>query len=156
VARRLLYYALKVFRLDVAILVLVEIQESLPHTLALQTAQHLRELWVGHRMSLVLCANVQCRPLAIPVERQAILALVCFPYIIEVVEVDDAGPILVEEAEDDFVLGVRFRKQVLEDAPVLEGDAPLPVAVGDLEEDAILVSPDLVLLRNAWSVLRSS
>lgn len=40
--------AAELIRLDVSISVLVEEEESLAHTLALQSAQHLCELWVGH------------------------------------------------------------------------------------------------------------
>jgi hypothetical protein len=95
---------------------------------------------------LILGAAVEGGPLRVPVEGQAIFSFVCSPYIIEVLKLDIAGPVLVEEAEDDFVLGVRLRKQVLEDAPVGESDAPGAAAVCDQEEDAILVSLDLVLV----------
>jgi hypothetical protein len=98
-------------------------------------------------MPLVLCSDVQRGPFAIPVERQAVLPLVRRPYAVEVFKLYVAGPVLVEEAEDDLVLGIRFREEILEDAPVLQGNAPLPIAVGDLEQYAILVSLDLVLLQ---------
>lgn len=77
----------------------------------------------------------------------------CFPCRVEVVEVDVAGPLLVEEAEDDLVLGVGFREEVLEYGPVLQADLALLVAVGDLEEDAILVPLDFVLETDAPLVL---
>lgn len=67
------------------------------------------------------------------------------PCLVEVVEVDVAGPLLVEEAEDDLVLGVGFGEQVLEDRPVVDADLALLVAIGNLEENAILVPLDLVL-----------
>ena len=40
--------AAELFRLDVSVAVLVEVEEGLAHTLTLQSAQHLCELWVGH------------------------------------------------------------------------------------------------------------
>lgn len=67
------------------------------------------------------------------------------PCLVEFVKVNVAGPPLVEEAEDDLVLGVGLGEQVLEDGPVVDVDPALLVAVGDLEEDAVLVSLDLVL-----------
>lgn len=73
----------------------------------------------------------------------------CPPCVVECVEVDVAGPVLVEEAEDDLVLGVGFREKVLEDGPVLYADPALSVAVGYGEEDAILVALDFVLWRGA-------
>ena len=96
-------------------------------------------------MPVLLGANVQRGPAALPVEGQAVLGLVRLPCLVEVVEVDVAGAFLVEEAEDDLVLGVWLREQVLEDGPVVDVDLTLLVAVGDLEEDAILVPLDLVL-----------
>ena len=67
------------------------------------------------------------------------------PCLVEFIKVDVAGPPLIEEAEDDLVLGIWLREQVLEDGPVVDVDLALLVAVGDLEEDAILVPLDLVL-----------
>ena len=96
-------------------------------------------------MPVLLGANVQRGPAALPVEGQAVLGLVRLPCLVEVVEVDVAGPLLVEEAEDDLALGVGFGEQVLEDGPVMDADLALLVAIGDLEEDAILVPLDLVL-----------
>jgi hypothetical protein len=92
-----------------------------------------------------LGANVQSSPLALPVKGQAVLGLVGLPCLVELVKVNVAGAPLVEEAEDDLVLGVGLCQQVLEDGPVVDIDLALLVAVGDLEEDAILISLDLVL-----------
>ena len=69
----------------------------------------------------------------------------CLPCLVEFVKVDVAGAPPVEEAEDDLILGVGLCKQVLEDGPVVNADLALLVAIGDLEEDAILVPLDLVL-----------
>jgi hypothetical protein len=74
---------------------------------------------------------------------------VCLPCLVELVEVDVAGAVLVEEAKDDLVLSVRLREEVLENGPVLYADAALPVAVGDGEQDAVLVALDFVLKRGA-------
>jgi hypothetical protein len=100
-------------------------------------------------MAVLLGANVQGGPLGLPVEGQAFLCLVRLPCFVELVEVDVAGAFLVEEAEDDLVLGVWLREQVLEDTPVVNVDLTLLLAVGDLEQDAILVALDLVLRADA-------
>jgi hypothetical protein len=68
------------------------------------------------------------------------------PYLEKVVKLNVSGPLLVEKTEDDFVLGVGLREEVLEDTPILQGDAPLPFSISDLEQDSVLVSLDLVLL----------
>lgn len=143
--RSLAYYALEVFGLDEAVLVLVKVGEALADPLALQPSQQLGELGVGHGVPVLLGANVQRGPTALPIKGQAVLGLVRLPCVVEVVKVDVAGALLVEEAEDDLVLGVGFGEQVLEDGPVVHADLALLVAVGDLEEDAILEPLDLVL-----------
>jgi len=96
-------------------------------------------------MPVLLRPNVKRGPAALPVKGQAVLGLVRLPCLVEVVKVDVAGPPLIEEAENDLVLGVGLRKQVLEDGPVMDADLALLVAVGYLEEDAILETLDLVL-----------
>lgn len=141
--------ALKVGGLNVSIFVGVKMQERLSNALALQPAQHLRKLWVRHSMTVLLGANVQSGPLGLPIEGQALLCLVHLPCLVELVEVDVAGAFLVEEAEDDLVLGVWLREQVLEDTPVMDVDLSLLLAVCDLEQDAVLVALDLVLRADA-------
>lgn len=69
----------------------------------------------------------------------------CPPCLIEIIKVDISSPVLVEEAKDDFVLGIGLREEVLEDRPVCETDLALVVAIGYGEEDAILESLDFVL-----------
>ena len=54
----LAYYALEVLWLNETILVLVEMRETLTHSLALQTPQQLGELGIGHCVSVFLGANV--------------------------------------------------------------------------------------------------
>lgn len=71
------------------------------------------------------------------------------PCIVKLVEIDIAGTLLVEEAENDLVLGVRFCEQVLEDTPVVYVDPALALAVCNLEQNAILVALDFVLLADA-------
>lgn len=137
--------ALELFRLDESILVLVEVYKGLSDTLSLQPTQHLCELRIGHNVSLVLGANVQGRPVSLPVEREAIFALVRPPCLVELVEIDVARAVSVEEAEDDFILGVWLRKQVLEDSPVLEGHFALLIAVCDVEKNTVLEALDFVL-----------
>ena len=100
-------------------------------------------------MSVFLVANIQSCPLSLPVEGQAVFCLVRLPCVVELVEVDVAGALLVEEAENDLVLGIRFREQILENTPVMDVDFPLLLAVCDLEEDAILVALDFVLVTDA-------
>jgi hypothetical protein len=100
-------------------------------------------------MPVLLASNIEGRPLALPVEGQAVLGLVCLPCLVEVVEVDVSGPVLVEEAEDNLVLGIGFREEVLEDGPVVDGDLALPVAVGYGKQDAVLETLDFVLWRGA-------
>ena len=137
--------ALKLFRLDETVFVLIEMHKGLSDALSLQSTKHLRELGIGHDVPLVLGANVQRRPVSLPVEGETVFALVCLPCLVELVKVNVAGAVAVEEAEDDFVFRVWFGEQVLENGPVLERDLALLVAVGDVEQDAVLVSLDLVL-----------
>jgi hypothetical protein len=74
---------------------------------------------------------------------------VCLPCLIEFVEVDVAGALLVEETENDLVLGVGLREKVLEHGPVVNVYSALAVAVGDGKEYAVLVALDFVLWRGA-------
>jgi hypothetical protein len=100
-------------------------------------------------MAVLLGANVQSGPLGLPIEGQAFLCLVCPPCVVKFVKADVAGSLLVEEAEDDLVLGVWFREQVLEDTPVMDVDLAPLFAVCNLEQDAVLVALDLVLRADA-------
>lgn len=100
-------------------------------------------------MPVLLGSNVQCRPLAVPVEGQAVFGPVCAPCVVELIETDVTGTLLVKEAENDFVLGVWFRKQVLENTPVVDVDLALLFAVCNLKQDAVLVALDFVLMTSA-------
>jgi hypothetical protein len=149
VARSLADDALEILRLNETVLVAVEVHEALSDSLTLQPSQHLGELRVRHGMPVLLGPDVQRSPLAFPVEGQAVLRLVCLPCRVELVKVDVAGPVLIEEAEDDLVLGVGFREEVLEDGPVMDSNLALPVAVGYSKQNAVLVALDFVLWRGA-------
>lgn len=98
-------------------------------------------------MPVLLAANVERRPIAFPVEGQAVFGLVFPPCRVEVIKVDVAGSVGVEEAEDNLVLGIGFREEVLEDGPVVYADPSFAVSIGNLEQNAILIPLDLVLER---------
>ncbi len=98
--------ALKLLGLDEAIAVLVKQLECLTDPLALQAAQHLGKLHVVHVVALLLVADVQLRPLAVPIEGDARGALVELVELAEVVILDLAETVYVEQAEGDLVLGV--------------------------------------------------
>ena len=136
--RSLLDDALELFGLDVAVTVLVEVEEGLTDTLALQATKHLRELLVCHVVPLLLPANVERSPLAVPVEREAVVTFVQVVQAEEVVELDASRALDIEEPEGDLVLGVWLRKEVLEDGPIVEGDSASVTPVGDAEENGIL------------------
>jgi hypothetical protein len=93
----------------------------------------------------VLAADVEGRPFRTPVKWQTVRALVYAPILKEVVVVDVTRPISIEEAEDDLVLGVRLREEVLEDGPILNSDSALAFAIRYGEEDTIMEALDLVL-----------
>ena len=145
VAGRLLDDGGKLLGLDEAVSVGVEALEGLAHALALQAAQHLGELVVVHAVALGGAADVQLGPLAVPVEGDAVGALVELVQAAEVLILDGAEAVNVEQAEGDLVLGVGLAQQVLEVAPVGEGELALVCAVGDVEEDRVLLALDLVL-----------
>jgi len=54
---------------------------------------------------------------------------------------------MVKETEGDVVLGVGPLEKVFKVAPVLQGDSARAFAIGDLEEERVLFSFDLVLSR---------
>ena len=116
---RLLDDALEVIRADVTVVVLVEVQESLPYLLALQAAEHLCELWVCHRMPVPLAAQIQLGPVAVPIERDGRAGLIARICLLEAVEVYLARRRVGEETEGDFVLGIGLREEVVEHGPVL-------------------------------------
>ena len=96
-------------------------------------------------MSVSLAADIELRPVTIPVEGDA--GLVARVHLFEFIEVHLARRRVGEETESDFVFSIGLREDVVEVGPVLYADAVLVSAIGDLEEDAVLVALDLVL----WS-----
>lgn len=96
-------------------------------------------------MALLLATNVQLGPLAIPVEGDAVGALVQLIELPEVVIFDVAETVDVEEPEGDLVLGVGLCEDVLEVGPVRQGYPTLSGAVGDVEENRVLLALDLLL-----------
>ena len=137
--------ALKLLRLDVAVAVLVEELEGLADALSLQTAQHLRELGVVEVVALLLAANVELSPFAVPVEGDIVGAFVELVEAAEIIILDVAGAVDVEESKGDFVLGVGFGEEVLKDGPIGEVDSSGALAIGNVEEDLVLVALDFVL-----------
>jgi hypothetical protein len=103
-------------------------------------------------VALLLAANVQLRPLAVPVKGDVVGALVELVQLAEVVVLDVPGAVDVEEAEGDLVLGVGFQEEVLKDAPVGDAQSSMALVVGDAEEDRVLLSLDFVLRQKFLSV----
>ncbi|KAI7197655.1 hypothetical protein KC363_g111 [Hortaea werneckii] len=91
------------------------VKECLPHALALQPAQHLRKL--------------RRRPVAVPIKGNRIAGLVARIDFFEGVEVHLTGRRVGEEAEGDFIFGVGFCEEIVEDTPVRESDAALVSAI---------------------------
>ena len=139
--------SLEVFGLDVAVAVLIKVLKRLPYPLPLKTAQHLRKLRVGHVVAVFLAADVERGPFAIPVKGNRFPAFVLVVELLEVLVLDDARAILIKETECNFVLGVGLGEEVFESAPVVDVDSAFPLAVGDAEEDCVLLTFDLVLWR---------
>jgi len=131
--------------LYVAVAVLVKVLEGLTDTLSLEPAQHLGELRVVHLVPLVATTGVQRGPLGVPIERQSILGLVEVIELFELGKLDGTGAAGVEEAEGYLVLGIGLGKEVLEVGPVSQADAAGLAAVGNTEEEAILLPLDFVL-----------
>lgn len=101
-------------------------------------------------MPLLPATNVKLCPFSTPRKWQAILASILLENLLKVFEFDAAFAPDVEQTERDLVLGVGFSQQVLKVAPICDCDPACFPAVGDLEENGILLSFDLVL-RVEWS-----
>ena len=142
---RLKNNTLEILGLNKSIAVFIEVMESLSYPLSLQASQHLRELRVREIMSSLLAPTIQRRPLAVPVKGYTIRTLIQLIQLLQILVLDEASIIHVEEPERNLVLGIRFRKEVLEGAPVQEVDLARLPPVGDSEEDAVLFALDLVL-----------
>lgn len=100
---------------------------------------------VGQGVAPCLVSNVQLGPLAVPVKGDAVRALVQLAQAAEVLVLDTAGAVDVEQAEGNLVLGIRLGQQVVEGSPVGEADLAGGFAIGDTEEKAILLTLDLAL-----------
>lgn len=86
-------------------------------------------------MALLLAANVQLRPLAVPVKGDVVGALVELVESAEVVVLDVAGAVNIKEAECDFVFGIGLHEEVLKDAPVRQTQTSTVLVVCDAEEN---------------------
>lgn len=153
--------SLKVLRLNVAVAILVEEQKSLPDSLALKTTEHLRKFMIRKVVASGLVANVKLCPLAVPVKGNAVRAFVHLVEAAEVVICNRACSVDIEKSESDLILGIGFEKQVVESSPVGDTDAARALAIGDMEEKAILFTLDLALrkkvalVHDRWSLLMS-
>lgn len=96
-------------------------------------------------MSLFLCADVQRGPLGVPIERKTVLAPVGIIYLLEGFKLDESGPLFIEKAKGNLILGIGFRKEVIEEGPVVQRDATSSTAVCDLKEKSILLALDFML-----------
>jgi hypothetical protein len=84
-------------------------------------------------MPLGLASDVQSDPFGVPVERDAIRSLVQLVQLPEVLELDSAEALDVEQSEGDLIFSVGLRKDVLEVRPVAQTYVTFVRAVGDAE-----------------------
>lgn len=82
-------------------------------------------------MPALLSTNVESGPLAVPVERYAVIALVEVVKFLEVVVPNCSSAIFVKEPESDLVLCVWFCKKVFKVSPVVKGEFPSFSSVSD-------------------------
>jgi len=68
--------------------------------------------------------DVERGPLAIPVKRYTVLALVEVVEFLEVVVLNCSRAIFVEQAESDLIFCVWFCKKVFKVSPVVKGEFP--------------------------------
>ena len=94
-------------------------------------------------MPVFLASYIQLGPIAVPVEGDADLGAGI--YFFECVEIDLSGDGIGEEPKRNFVLGIRFRKKVVEDTPVLKSDTVDVSSIGNFEQEAVCFALDLVL-----------
>ena len=88
VSRSLEDDALEVLGLDISIAIFVEVVERLSYPFSLQPSQHLCELWVCQVVSPLLPTTVQGCPLAVPIKRYAIRALVDLIQLLQIIVLD--------------------------------------------------------------------
>lgn len=110
--------ALELFTTNEAIAVPVKLVESLSDALTLETAQHLTELRVVERVTVLLVADIDLGPIRFPVEGKVVGALVELVESAEIVILDSAIALDVEQTEGDLVFGIGLAEEVLEHSPV--------------------------------------
>ena len=96
-------------------------------------------------MALLLAANVQLSPFRVPVKGNALGTLVELIQATEIIVLDITSAVNVKQAEGNLVLGIGFQEEVLEDAPVREGNFTLVLGIGNAEENGVLLPIDFVL-----------
>jgi hypothetical protein len=96
---------------------------------------------------VLLAAEVERGPCAVPVEGNVVVCAVTIVLFLEGVEVDQTSLLVCEKLERNIVFGVGLCKKVVEDGPVVDVDAIFLVTVGDGEEDCVLLALDFVLCR---------
>ena len=97
-------------------------------------------------MPVFLASEVQRRPFAVPVEWDTVIALIHIVQLLKVLIFYRTRTILIEKSESNLVLCVWPGKEVLENAPVMNGNTPGSSSIGHTEKDRILVSFDFVLM----------
>lgn len=107
---------LELLWLNITLALLIEVQECLTNPLTLQAAQHLRELRIGHGMSVLFVSDVQLRPGTVPVECDS--RLVTCISLFKFLEINEASSWISEQTESDLVLGIGLQEKVLNDTPV--------------------------------------
>jgi hypothetical protein len=96
-------------------------------------------------MAMTLSTHVQRRPLAVPVEGNAVRRFVQSVKLEETLVLDRPGAIFVKQAKGNLIFGVRLCQEVVEGAPVRDGDLARLLAIGNAEEDSILLAFDFML-----------
>ena len=116
------------------------------NALALEASEHLRELWVGHRVCLLAAADVELDPFGLPVERERALIHVFLHHAAKVVPSDKALVISVEETESHVIFGIWLSEEVLVSRELSDSEALRRSMSGrDAEKDAELFALNLVL-----------
>lgn len=96
-------------------------------------------------MSSLFPTRIQTRPLAVPVEGDAVRSLIDLVELSELVVLDGASTLDIEEAEGNLIFRIGLDQEVLERAPVLKVDLASVLSICNSEEDRILFSLYLVL-----------
>jgi hypothetical protein len=78
----------------------------------------LAELRVVERVTVLLVADIDLGPIGFPVEGKVVGALVELVESAEIVILDSASALDVEQTEGDLVFGIGLAEEVLEHSPV--------------------------------------